>query len=341
MLKKILLIPACLTGLLFTGCQKDDAIEGPELNDLFGEFLIIESPVSDRDTVDFSAGETVNVKGKTSIRTPWVLRIKGLTSGAVKELTGNEKDLELVWNGSITYAPFFRSGENVQVMIRWTEQQDSVIIDTIHIKGARPVPPVNLLIDDFETYKYYETFSEGQQSANNTVTLYQGVSAAVGQKYYVLAGNHIPGQNLFICGAGINASTSQSSPNKYFSFGTQNPDHIYFNAFIYGYGDGNTSLGIQFQEDDDLNGTYKASEEGSYGYSINIDWVGWKLVSFPLSATTLSTAGGFGNIDGTGRKDMDRIISMQYILLATTDRQGPVRAGVDFAAFTYNFPFQP
>ncbi|MFT6769303.1 MAG: hypothetical protein ACI80P_001775, partial [Flavobacteriales bacterium] len=42
----------------FLGCRKDE-VEGPELQDIFGEFEVFEGLSSDRQTVNFENGEFV------------------------------------------------------------------------------------------------------------------------------------------------------------------------------------------------------------------------------------------------------------------------------------------
>lgn len=98
-----------LTTLL--GCKKDNAIEGPELVDIFGVFEVQTPLKGSVKQVDFSKGEQVLYTIKLSVRTPWTIEVIGLNSGAKKVFTGNEKDLinnPVVWDGTISFAPFFR-----------------------------------------------------------------------------------------------------------------------------------------------------------------------------------------------------------------------------------------
>jgi len=60
---------------------------------------------------------------------------------------------------------------------------------------------------------------------------------------------------------------------------------------------------VEFQEDDNLDGTYQPAEEGTYNYRMKVDWLGWKLVSFSYDDTKISTSGGFGNTDRNGKKN--------------------------------------
>jgi hypothetical protein len=104
-----------LMGLLvIAGCKKDSSIEGPELVDIFGTFEVLEPLKGSKSTVNFANGDVVQYACKLSIRTSWTIEVIGLNSGARKVFTGNEKDFVLhpiVWDGTITFAPFFRKNE--------------------------------------------------------------------------------------------------------------------------------------------------------------------------------------------------------------------------------------
>ncbi len=335
----------CLITLVIS-CKKEPAVEGPELVDIFGNFEVINPLKASQKTIDFSKEEHLYFTAKLSIRTNWTLEIIGINSGAKKVFTGNEKDLmsnPIDWNGTITFAPFFRKNEPCFARLFFSQLKDTLYSDTVTITGIRPTPQVNILIDDFESpQRPYNTFSEGQQSYNSTAVNYQGVAPAEKSRYFVLAGNHGATASLFLCGMNLATKISQADTNGlYFNFATENPDKIYFNAYVYGWGDNKAELSIEFQEDDNKNGTYEAAEEGTYNYKLAVNWLGWKLISFPYSATKISTSGGFGNVDRTGKKDPDRIIATQFLLLAKAGTSGNTRAGIDFCSFTYNTPFQP
>jgi hypothetical protein len=335
----------CLVSLL-SSCKKEPSIEGPELVDIFGKFEVLSPLKASQKSVDFSKDEHVQFKVQLSIRTNWTLEVIGLNSGARKVFNGNDKDLisnPIDWNGTISFAPFFRKNEPCFAKMYFEQQPDTLYSDTVLITGIRPTPAVNILIDDFESpQRPYNTFSEGQQSYNSTAVNYQGVAPAEKSRYYVLSGNHGATASLFLCGMNLSTKISQADTNgTYFQFATENPEKIYFNAYVYGWGDSKAELSIEFQEDDNKNGIYEAAEEGTYNYKVAVNWLGWKLISFPYSATKISTSGGFGNIDRTGKKDPDRIIATQFLLLAKPGTSGITRAGIDFCSFTYNTPFQP
>jgi hypothetical protein len=346
-MKKIVLIIGLVITVVFAACKKDTAIEGPELVDIFGEFKVLEPLRASIDSPDFSTNTAVIYHTKLSIRTNWTIEIISLNpnSAARKVFTGNDKDFSLnqvSWNGSITFAPFFRKNEKVVARMTFEDYPDTLYSDTITIAVARPTPNVDIVIDDFESpQRPYNTFTEGQQSYNSTSLNFSGVTAAEKSRFFVMAGNHGPAASLFICGMSLSAKISQGTSDNYFKFATDNPKKVFFNAYVYGWGDNKAELSVDFQEDDNLDGIYQPAEEGTYNYRFKVDWLGWKLVSFSYDDTKISTSGGFGNIDRNGKKEMDRIANVQFLLLAQPGTSGNTRVGLDFTSFTYFTPFQP
>lgn len=345
MVQKIVISLLALMLLGLSACKKSNSIEGPELVDIFGEFKVLSPLKGSAQTADFAKGDIIYYKINLSVRTNWTLEVIGLNSGARKVFTGNEKDLNtnpVAWNGTISFAPFFRKNEPVVARMTFESHPDTLYSDTLTITDVRPTPSVDILIDDFENVsRPYNTFTEGQQLFNGTSVNYQGVSPAEKTRYYVLSGNHGPSASLFLCGMNLSSKISQGGSSNYFSFGTENPKNVYFNAFVYGWGDNKAELSIEFQEDDNLDGIYQPAEEGAYTYRLPINWTGWKLVSFSYDQTKISTSGGFGNSDRNGKKELDRIIATQFLLLAQPGTSGITRVGIDYASFTYYQPFQP
>jgi len=344
--KHYLLVPfgsLLLLGVIGLGSCRELAPEGPELEDIFGEFQILRPLTQDRTTVDFSAGETVEFIAELSVRTDWTLTIRSIETGARKIIQGNEKLIMgdvARWNGSVTFAPLFSAGEHVVASMQFAAFPDSTMFsDTILITGSRPLPEGGILVSDFENLdQVFEAFSEFsfEETNNGVDSLFP---AAIGDKYWYMFGRDNNG-SVFVCGLRITATSAQGTP--VFEFPTENEEKVWFNMFVFGTGTANTVLVIDFQEDDNLNGTYVASQEGTYNYQVPIDWNGWRILSFPYSATAISTNGGLGNVDANGQREVNRIIALQFILLSAGGQSdNSVGFGLDQALFTINGPYEP
>lgn len=344
------LLVAMLT-LLF-GCAKEDTIEGPELQDIFGEFDIIDSLDQNLTSVDFAAGEEIIFTASLSIRTPWKLEVKSLSSTASKVIEGNEREIlndVASWDGSITFAPLFQSGEQVLAMMTFENYTDTMYSDTITIVNAKEPSAIGQLISDFEDPgQGFVTFAElggtnqirtGAYAQSNfeVPPTFLALNSAEGSGYWHTAANNI--NSVFINGFLLSAENIQG--NTRLEFGTQQPSKIWFNAFVFGFGNENATLTVGFQEDDNLDGSYDRFSEGEYLYTIPIDWFGWKLVSFNLGQTNISTSGGFGNIDGTGNKDVDRIINVEFLSIAQEGSSGLTGYCIDYMNFTEQRPWTP
>jgi len=335
------------------GCAKPE-IEGPELQDLFGPFEVLEGLTADREMVDFAAGEQVGFAAKLSIRTDWRLEIIGLESGARKVIEGRERDITAAvaaWDGTITFAPLF-GAEPCATRLTFVHYPDTLWGDTVEVLGVREAPEVALVLSDFENAAQpVSAFTEPvSTNLRATGTYYENlytsppsfatVEPAEGAGFWVMSANHTPA-NIFICGAAINAASATSASDVYLDLGTLNPEHVYFNALVYGFGDGNSRLQVGLKEDDNLDGAYDRFTEGAYNAEVVVDWVGWKVVSIRADAFLRSTIGGYGNNDATGRQDLDRVLQVEFLLLAKEQTTGFVGHAIDFMNFTVYTPWQP
>jgi hypothetical protein len=73
-----------------------------------------------------------------------------------------------------------------------------------------------------------------------------------------------------------------------------NPDSVFFNAFIYGTGKKSTSilfLVYELDQPEDIP-DFNPELNDKYQYRIQVDWEGWKKVSFPYSALKKAQNGG-------------------------------------------------
>ena len=88
----------------FYSCEKSN-IEGPSLNDLYGDLNIDESLEAVGDGADFSVGESIYFTAKFSKQVDWTIRIEGKNSGSIKLITGNSNyinESNSSWTGGLT-----------------------------------------------------------------------------------------------------------------------------------------------------------------------------------------------------------------------------------------------
>ena len=98
-----------LTTALFVSCEKD-GIEGPNLNDLFGELNIIENFAVVGDSASF-VSESAYFTATFSKIVDWKISIIGISSGAEKIIIGKSSEINAtnsLWRGEVSLLPFFK-----------------------------------------------------------------------------------------------------------------------------------------------------------------------------------------------------------------------------------------
>ena len=125
-----------LLAALFISCEKD-GIEGPNLNDLFGELNIIENFMIVGDSASFTS-ESAYFTAKFSKIVDWKISITGLSSGAEKIIIGKSNEINAnnsLWRGEVSLLPFFKE-ETCSVLLTFPMHSDT-ISDSFVINGAK------------------------------------------------------------------------------------------------------------------------------------------------------------------------------------------------------------
>ena len=349
-MKKSLLYIAMIA-VLFS-CRKDETV-GPELRDIFGDFEVIQPLTVNQTNVDFETGQSIEFSAQLSIRTDRTIHINGLESGARKEITGRDRDVNGAvarWRGDITFAPLFQA-EECEIFMTFADYPDTLFAENVTVDQIKPQAEVTVLVSDFATPAGWGTFAEAAAVNQHIDGTYFVQDPQVEPPSFIEVGGgegtghwrmtHNNQSNVFICGINYLSGSIEGATGPHLELGTTNPENVYMNMLIHGFGDGNTRFSVGLQEDDNLDGSYDRFTEGTYNTEILVNWVGWKVVSIPLSDFNLSTVGGFGNIDGTGQQDIDRIVSMEFLLLAAEGSTGFVGYGLDYVNFTQFTPWNP
>ncbi|MDP7567178.1 MAG: hypothetical protein QF383_02190, partial [Flavobacteriales bacterium] len=135
----------------FTSCEKDK-IEGPSLNNLYGELTILESLNVIGDSADFSNNQSMYFTASFSKQVDWQVKIKGLNSGSAKIISGKSDAINQsnsTWDGSSTLLPFFIA-EDCDVELTF-EMHDDTIYNQLNIQGEKEYNDEStVLITDFE-----------------------------------------------------------------------------------------------------------------------------------------------------------------------------------------------
>jgi hypothetical protein len=373
---KILCLGSSLIMLMFMAVKcnkhKEDFI-GPEYRLAASDFQVLSNPPYPKGfymvpnrlsrSVDFSSlhKDTVRFSANFNNRVTWFIELRGLTSGAKKKFTGLSQQLQtekaLYWTGTSDDLIMFNTGENVEATLSFMGTM-LTLKDTINIITKRTYSFIKL-VNDFETttngtfpsggppywYKYTNNAPDVIWNGANTdkSVLTSDPRIPSGKKYYLLEGTDLQ-KGYFIEGVGFD---KQKQIPLY-----PNPDSVYFNIYVYGFGLSNAQFQIGFEEDDNLDGIYGATSpapfsatnpnsdtEDEYDYIVFVNWTGWRLLSIRYSDIPLSVQVPNGT-QGNHIHEPQKVQKMGFNINSNPSG-GTSKVAFDYPIFTYGAPFDP
>ena len=331
MKKNKIFLFACL--FVIFSCEKTD-IEGPFLNDLYGELNILEDLKIVGDSVNFENGESLHFTASFSKIVDWKIRIQGLNSGSIKIISGKSNVINSInssWDGSSTELPFFGS-ENCSVELSF-ETHDTLIESELYIFTPKNYVNENtVLITDFEA-GFNPNFT-GFFQAGCTKSLTIG-SSGEGTKYLQQFGtcdwDWLIGYIDYYSNFWLNQNILVNDPSQ-----------VYFNIMIKGDStisevDGvpNSLFKLEFYEDENNDGYYDANTEDRYDFEFDVNWKGWKMVS--INYNDVENLVAATNNAGDGIRNPNKIHNVRTLLLANPN-SGFAKADVDFLIWSIGGP---
>lgn len=149
MKNKIALLAILTLGIV--SCRKDSTLyDGPSVADIYNEFKVVETFASDKDTVNFAAGEAITFSAQFSKIVDWQITITGATSRAKKIIKGESKSIAAVnglWNGSTTNYPIFKA-EKCKAVLTLKDLPDTF---NLNLVIQQPKSITGFTVANFET----------------------------------------------------------------------------------------------------------------------------------------------------------------------------------------------
>lgn len=319
---------------LYSGCKTEPEFDGPSLNDLYGEFSILQPFSAQLEQVDFSNGQTEFFNATFSKNVDWTITIRGLQSGAVKEISGFSNQINAAnstWNGSITNLPMFKP-EICAIELRFAAESDT-LRDTISITGTKTNE--GLLLSDFENGLNPDWITFAQSGANMTFQVQTADSAAQGQKYFDIGG--IVNWDYLIGYLDAPAS-AYGSPT--FSL-SPNASEVYFNTMLYKPRELNNGIMLfQFREDDNGDGVFTPASEDMYAIEVPMNKNGWSLLSAKYSDLQSLINGQPSTPAGNGLREPNKLWKVSVLFLANP-ATGYAHAFLDYMIFTQGAALEP
>ncbi len=313
-----------LASVSFLSCEKE-GIEGPNLNDLFGELNIIEEFQIVNDSASFNT-ESAYFTAKFSKIVDWKISITGVSSGAQKVILGKSNEINAtnsLWRGEVTTLPFFKE-ENCSVLLTFPSHNDTIsrsyMISTAKTYGNGS----ELVVSDFENGfnpNFYDFFQ------STCLKKIESGGAGQSDKYLVQEGT---------CDWDWLIGYVDYYADHWYQQGTlnANPENVYINIMINGdstlspTNEANSLFKLEFWEDENQDGYYDLSSEDKYAVEFDVDWNGWKMISYRYSDLILEWNSG-----GNAIREPNKISNFRTLLLANPE-SGFAKADVDYIVWS-------
>lgn len=272
----------------------------------------------------------------------WKIRITGLQSGAIKNLSGLSSSLDssnTKWDGSTDTTRLFRDNEQVKVTLTITGYA-TTLKTTLTIKKIKDhgitLATFEAISPDgignfFDQFYWFSKFDATEKTFFNK---YLDPDAPQGAYVLKMSGSD-KNSNFYIGKAGLSANT----PNKVFNFGTSNPNTTYFNLYVKGTGSNNPNppkFVIECFEDDngDKAQDYYGGED-KYTYTIPLNFDGWKFVSVKYANFGRETSGG------NNTSEPNKISNIGFYFGPQQGTTDVLEVSFDFPVITTNGPMIP
>jgi hypothetical protein len=333
-MERILLL--IIIASLLVGCRKEELkkIDGPLLSDLNGKFSVINNLKASIDSIDFKSNESMFFTAEFSKVSSWKLEIIGQKSGAIKEISGignKLTNLETAWDGSTTFFPIFQK-EICTARLTFTGEKDT-LLTTIKINQPKINP--GFIVADFESPFNSGWSSFIQSGANMDFQIKSNNSAPQGEGYLNMAGTVDWDWLIGLINFKASAYGAKTFPL------TSNPNNLFFNVLVWGEPSLTNSLVLfQFQEDENVDGSFSTNSEDMYSHQITINWTGWKLISIRYSDLQSLVNGSPAAASGNGVFEPNKLMQINMLHLANPS-SGFAKSKLDYLIFTENKPLQP
>lgn len=312
-----------ITAVAVSGCEHDDTPEGPNLVDRFGPFRVDENLSADRDSANFSEGETITFSAEFNKNVNWIIKVEGMESGSVKFIERFSRVINEengVWDGGTTELPLFRE-EACRVTLSVPEE-DPDYGDTLMVNAIGTKVYDGNLVADFEAqaggsiqlgdFEFELSPSSGR--AND-------VAAAQGEYFYRLAGTDNesggPTDNFFV---GLAAILPSINGETYFQVPTTNPQNLYINHFLLGVGSQYTRAIVEIVFDTNDNGEFNDGVDELVAWEVDPSYTGWRLQSRSL------------DFPGVTNEKLEKIVAIRLILISLNNLQPDPREEVEFGS---------
>lgn len=280
-----------LSFALVTGCERPDS-EGPSIDELFGNFEVLDSLSLTTSSPDFSIEEVVGFACEFSKPVEWELQVIGSESGSVKTLAGFSRELlpeQVVWYGNCDDVPFFQE-ETCEVLLTVVGESELYSQELV-IQGAKVFE--GLSVADFDAGMPEGALVWHQDGGNMTFDLAQD-EALQGGQYFKMGGRVNWDWSLGYIDIPLDLASVDVNAEEFFLnvgvLGGMNGEFAadqYVNVLL-------SESDAPFNDNTSNNAAdIFATGMEVYKHQIRpVDWEGWRYVSVPYSEFEVKSEGG-------------------------------------------------
>ena len=270
-------------GFFLHSCTKQE-FEGPSIENLYGEFEVIQQFKITNKNPSFSSNEQVGFHCEFNKPVQWNIYIQGLSTSANREITGFSNIIDsniIVWSGGPSQVPFF--SEEVCSIELTFENETEIFRDTITIVSAKTYDN-GIWFEDFEDgipvegLVYYNTDGGGMtfSVAND--------DALLGNRYFKMGGRVNWDWALGNLDLPLNINNvSQTADNLYINIGILSDiQDLHTGQFINILISEEIETPFNDNLDNNASDLFESTME-VYKMKVPVDWNGWQLKSFRYS----------------------------------------------------------
>lgn len=314
-------------------CERETDFEGPSLNDLYGDFTILQDFAVSNTEVDFATGQTVHFTALFSKLTNWKLVIKNPQTGAEKIIEGTSNELNqqnALWDGSTTNFPSFGPGDCIATL---STDADSTIQEVM-VKVLSARIPAGVVVADFEDGVNPDWNMFVQSGARMSFVVRDTGIVPQGDKFF-----HMGGEVNWDWLIGLIDFPATAMGSNGFDLGS-NPNDLYFNVILNRPASlTNGFLLFQFKEDDNGDGNFNENNDDMYSIEIRDVKEGWQIISVKYSDLVTLVNGEPGTPRGNRAHNPDKLHTISCLLLANPS-SGYAEVKMDYIIFTKGAPLK-
>jgi hypothetical protein len=332
-MQKLPLIALSAYLLILVSCERDSSFEGPDFNDIYGDFALLKKFEVSAGEVDFATGQIVYFLAEFSKMTKWTLTISHTSTGATKKLEGFSKELNLqnaTWDGSTSQFPSFSPG--ICIATLFTEADSGY--RSLEVKVLSSKVPKGTVVADFENGLKPGWRMFVQSGANMSFVINDSGIVPQGNKYF-----HMGGEVSWDWLIGLIDFPSTSMGSNGFDLGN-NPNDLYFNVILNRPPQlPNGFVLFQFKEDENEDGIFNESNEDMYALEIRDLKPGWQVVSVKYSDLVSLVNGEPRPPRGNNVHNPDKLHTISCLFLANPN-SGFALTKMDYIIFTKGSPLK-